>query len=559
MISRMMSMSGIKGPSDALLVGDDSYNNLGSAGGIIATWGGAGLVTNGNGISGNGYLNCPYGYNQNPGWYTSSLPEYILGTKDFTIDFWYNGGISSESQRPFIGTGWWFTTGNNGFNASAGISTGTVGDNWGPNLIGGPALPRYIWTHISFSRRLGMLYLHFDGILVGSVNIGVNGTIETAGATTGTFSGYNVNYTSFVIDEIRVHVGESLRSSANFIPIPWNSDPHNFIWSNINPADEGTSITISTRTFGYTPGTTLYYSLVGTNITANDFVDGSLTGSFTTPVLNSSPYGSFTKTLKADTVIEGPEAFTPLIYTDVELTQQVTFASNLSQQITDSSQNDPYIANVVLLLHGEGANGSLPVDSRGICTLTKFAPAAISTAGYKFGSSSLGGGTATTGYYQVTDNPSLTVGANNYTVEMWVYHTTVGYSVRLVTLKSNAAGYSSVGVNITATNAIQTFASSNGTTWQLNITSAVNIISAGNWYHMAVVRNGNTITTYYNGTAVTSGAFTGTGVAGIYTRFLASSVSVSGLNGFLDEIRITNGVARYTANFTPPERQFPDV
>ena len=70
---------------------------------------------------------------------------------------------------------------------------------------------------------------------------------------------------------------------------------------------EGTDITVSVTTDGIEDGTTLYYTVRGTlgTITAADFSDNSLTGTFT--ITNDS--GSFTKTVAADGVVEEGEGF----------------------------------------------------------------------------------------------------------------------------------------------------------------------------------------------------------------------------------------------------------
>ena len=79
------------------------------------------------------------------------------------------------------------------------------------------------------------------------------------------------------------------------------------------------------------------------------------------------------------------------------------------------------------------------------------------------------------------------------------------------------------------------------------------------WQHIAVVRSGSTITIYVNG--VSQGTLSNS------TNWSDSNLRISGFvdtqssiyayYGYLDDFRITKGIARYTSNFTPPTAAFP--
>ena len=90
-----------------------------------------------------------------------------------------------------------------------------------------------------------------------------------------------------------------------------------------------------------------------------------------------------------------------------------------------------------------------------------------------------------------------------------------------------------------------------------DIGSAVN-----NWDHYAVVRSGNTLTIYKNGIAVGSGDVTGmnmptyTGPLYLGTTCWNLGWTAMGLQGFLDDFRISKGVARWTSNFTPSANNY---
>ena len=214
---------------------------------------------------------------------------------------------------------------------------------------------------------------------------------------------------------------------------------------------------------------------------------------------------------------------------------------------TGTKSNDPNYSNVSLLLNGNGTNGSTTFtdSSNNSHTVTANGNAQISTTQSKFGGASMyfdGSGD----YLSLASSSDFEFSTGDFTVEFWYYHIS-GNDRGLFANNSGA----SVGVN---------FLVGVGGPFRIyNGTSANNLYdfsaspTANTWQHLAVVRNSGTLTLYVNG--ISSGSTNWSGVnAGNTATFSVGSAfgNARYANGFIDDLRITKGVARYTANFTPP-------
>ena len=140
--------------------------------------------------------------------------------------------------------------------------------------------------------------------------------------------------------------------------------------------------------------------------------------------------------------------------------------------------------------------------------------------------------------------------AGPFTIELWVYLSATGVLYGLI---AKGSANWQISVN-TANNVVFTYGAS-------TITST-GTLAATTWYHLAVVREGigtNQTKIYINGTNDGTGTVVNdfTQVSDLFIGCLRTGGGV--LNGYLDDIRITKGVARYTANFTPPTAAFPDL
>ena len=223
---------------------------------------------------------------------------------------------------------------------------------------------------------------------------------------------------------------------------------------------------------------------------------------------------------------------------------------------------DPYSDYVSLLLHGNGTNGSTTfTDSSSYNhTVTANGDAKISTTQSKFGGASMyfdGSGD----YLSVPDDTSLHLGSDDFTFEFWTYlNSTNGHFINKRV--STSANVQYLYFTISG-GTLYLYATSNGSSW--NIASNFNFgnttLSTGQWYHIALVRNGTEIATYVNGIKSPNTITTSAAIHNGSTNSLRIAGDVpynNYLNGYIDDFRITKGVARYTGNFNPPTAELPD-
>jgi hypothetical protein len=83
-------------------------------------------------------------------------------------------------------------------------------------------------------------------------------------------------------------------------------------------------------------------------------------------------------------------------------------------------------------------------------------------------------------------------------------------------------------------------------------------VTVGQWNHIAFTKSGSTVRLFLNGVQQGSNATVSSITVG-GMNFTIGDWSNGGrpFNGYIQDVRITKGVARYTANFTPPTAAFP--
>ena len=153
------------------------------------------------------------------------------------------------------------------------------------------------------------------------------------------------------------------------------------------------------------------------------------------------------------------------------------------------------------------------------------------------------------------DATALEPGTSDFTLEYMLRVTTVSGGHELVS-KRTAASFAPFTTQYTDT-ALVWYASSGGG-WDVASASPIGTIAVDTWYHVALTRSGDTFRAFLDGvknaTEVTSSASLLDNTEGFR---IGGGIGAGDLNGWISNVRYTIGVARYTANFTPPTLPLP--
>lgn len=204
------------------------------------------------------------------------------------------------------------------------------------------------------------------------------------------------------------------------------------------------------------------------------------------------------------------------------------------------------ITNTSLLLNTVNAG---IFDNAMMNDLVTVGNAQVSTSVKKYGTGSMafdGSGD----YLTIPNSVNLTFGTGDFTVEAWVNLNVLGSDRSVIDFRSSTNSFGALYISGSG-NVIAFYDGS--------VTASGTSLTAGSWNHVAWVRVGTTLYGYLNGVQQWSRTLS-TNITTIGSPKVGADYngSLSQMNGYIDDLRITKGYARYTANFTPPTAAFPN-
>ena len=455
-----------------------------------------------------------YAYSENLGW----------------IDFGTTEGAVHVTDTALTGYAWGENVGWISLNCSNDSSCATVDYKVANNGTG--TLSGYAW-----SENLGWIDFSPSG---GGV------TIDSAGDFQGSAWGENVGWITF-----NCAVTSSCGTVNYKVKTDWRPSNVRVTVTGAVPShgslSGGDSITITGTNFSGTPtvtfGGTASQSVTVQNSTtilatapahATGLVDVVVSSTNSSGTL----VGSFTYTELAPTVSTvSPNTGLPAGGTPITITGTNFFVGGI----------DSYTK---LLLHGDGTNNSTTFtdSASGNKTVTRNGTPVISTTQSVFGGSSMYFN-GTTDYLSLADSADWNMGSGDFTIDFWVRREGSQQNGAAIFNVGNTNSSSGSFMAYMGDNTNVVFYYNNGTGhWEGNV-----FIDDITWTHFAIVRTGSSLVFFKNGTQITTTDIGNTSFGSNSTpTYIGRSYAGNYFKGYIDELRITKGLARWTSNFTSP-------
>ena len=204
----------------------------------------------------------------------------------------------------------------------------------------------------------------------------------------------------------------------------------------------------------------------------------------------------------------------------------------------------------ILYIDGDGFDASTTFvdESNGQHAVTANGDAQVDSAQNKFGGASMffdGSGD----YLSISDHTDFSFGTGDFTIDAWVRLSAIGVNQTVIG-QLNQGPHPDAQWELRVNNANKLYFTSNQSAIYLQGSST---LSAGVWYHVAVVRSGTAFTLYLNG--VSDGSITSSAsIDDVSSNLNIGQVGDSYwfFNGWIDDLRVSKGTARWVSDFAPP-------
>ena len=217
------------------------------------------------------------------------------------------------------------------------------------------------------------------------------------------------------------------------------------------------------------------------------------------------------------------------------------YTNGTAETISVPTEPPTATTNVALLTNFTNAG---VVDATAKNVLETVGNAQISTTQSKWGGSSIsfdGSGD----YLMMPASSFWGFGTGDFTIEFWWYPNTLATYQQMI-MNANDGGPTGTGeyvITYNTTLGLRFFINVGATVIQQGSTSGW---STGQWYYVAAVRSGNTLTLYRNGSSIGSGSVTGVTIGSSSVPFYLGGepYTPTSINGYVQDLRVTKGYAR---------------
>jgi hypothetical protein len=167
---------------------------------------------------------------------------------------------------------------------------------------------------------------------------------------------------------------------------------------------------------------------------------------------------------------------------------------------------------------------------------------------------------ANTQYLEISDNDVFHFNTSDFTIEAWIYPLNFGNYRSIYHQGETSGNYYMNSVEVMSSGALRWLIRSQSTT-VLSITTNASTLTANTWQHIAATREGNYFKLWINGVLSKTSGFISTALDNLTYDVHIGNRVIGGTPthqyyGYMDEVRVTNGTALYTAAFSPPTERF---